>query len=384
MNKMLKLSILSISLLTIMASAAIAPALQAIGEQFSDASSLMVQMVISLPAFFTIPVSLLTGSLVYYVRKKNIVLMGVVLYLVGGLGGFFANSITMLLVFRSILGIGVGFMLPLATGLIADFFEGKERSQMMGYATSFNNLGGIIATVFAGILAAISWRYPFAVYLLGFVTLLLVLFYLPKGELVARTKHKVIITKNVWLIGLAHFITILTFYAVPSGLAFYVSNKGLGSATTVGLLISLITLGSFLTGLIYSTVKERLGSLTAPIGISIISLGMLSVGFANSSVVLGLSLFVVGIGLGITVPNIYFMTSLVANKRDVTISLAIVSAFSFLGQFSSPIIMRTIQNVFNYNAVNSPFIISFMIGVFGLIGLLINKYIRIYKVEETE
>lgn len=53
-KKSLLVSILSLSLLTVMAGAAVAPALGVIRRYFSDANPLFVQMIISMPAIFIV------------------------------------------------------------------------------------------------------------------------------------------------------------------------------------------------------------------------------------------------------------------------------------------------------------------------------------------
>lgn len=54
MKKRLLFTILSISLLTVMAGAAIAPALGVISAHFCDKSPLLIQFIVSLPALFII------------------------------------------------------------------------------------------------------------------------------------------------------------------------------------------------------------------------------------------------------------------------------------------------------------------------------------------
>ena len=51
-QKTLTVSILSLSLLTVMAGAAVAPALGVIKEHFADSDQLFVQMIISMPALY--------------------------------------------------------------------------------------------------------------------------------------------------------------------------------------------------------------------------------------------------------------------------------------------------------------------------------------------
>lgn len=53
-SKQLMVSILSLSLLTVMAGAAVAPALGVIQAYFADSNPLFVQMVISVPAIFIV------------------------------------------------------------------------------------------------------------------------------------------------------------------------------------------------------------------------------------------------------------------------------------------------------------------------------------------
>ena len=65
MKGRLKFTILSISLLTVMADAAIAPALGVINAHFSGRNPLLIQLIVSLPALFII----LTNLLFPYLRE---------------------------------------------------------------------------------------------------------------------------------------------------------------------------------------------------------------------------------------------------------------------------------------------------------------------------
>lgn len=250
MNRSGKLAILSISLLTIMASAAISPAL------------------------FIIPVTLLTGKLVFIFKKKTLLITGALLYVFGGTSGAFANSIWVLLFFRAVMGIGVGLLLPLARGLIADFFKGEERTQMMGFATSFNNLGGIISLVVAGILSMYSWRYPFFIYLLGFVVIYMVIVHMPDQEIKEKPNTKVEVSKNVWLLGIGMYYMMLMFYPLVPEISIYIDKVNLGTTFTTGILISIITFGSLILGLIFQKIKFKLKGLTPIVGLSLITAGM--------------------------------------------------------------------------------------------------------------
>ena len=166
-------AILSVSLLTIMASAAISPAMAQIGQAFPGTNKTVVKLILTLPSLLIIPFSLLSGWLATRIRKRTILVWGLGIYCVAGAGGGLAQSIGQLLVIRAVLGVGIGLIMPLSTTLIADFFEQDARTRMMGLSGAVNNVGGVVFLSVSGWLACISWRWAFSVYALSLITLLL-------------------------------------------------------------------------------------------------------------------------------------------------------------------------------------------------------------------
>jgi len=288
------------------------------------------------------------------------------------------------LVFRALMGIGIGVLIPLTRGIIADLFTDHERVRMMGYSSAFNNLGGIIATVFAGLLTVYGWRYPFLVYMLAFVVLFLVIVYLPDQDIPSKETHKIHINKDVWILGFTHYMMIITFYAVPTGLGYLISTYEFGSGVITGLLISIVTLCSFFLGIIFHHLRNLLKEWTILFGLVLLTIGMLGIGLSSNLFEVSTALVLVGFGMGIVPPMIYLQTSLVSSKHDVTLSLAIVSIFSFMGQFSSPIVNSFFQTIFNYKSEGSIFIISALIGTFTIAVIITSKFINTYKTRVLE
>jgi len=227
MNKsLLKTSILSISLLTVMASAAISPALAKIFQAFPGVDPTLVKLVLTLPSLLIIPFSLLCGWLVKKVKKKYILLAGLVIYFLGGVGGGFARNITELLIIRAIFGMGVGLIIPLSTSLIADFFEGIERTKMMGYSGSVSHFGGVIFLLVSGWLACISWRFAFGVYGLTLLIFLMVLFWLQEPETKRTTGLvKLKLPLGVYVCAVLGLLMMIAFYAAPTNLAMFIENQ---------------------------------------------------------------------------------------------------------------------------------------------------------------
>ena len=114
-TKRVTATILSMSLLTVMAGAAIAPALGIIKAHFSQANDLLVQIIVSMPALLIIVTNFFFLSISRCLRTRAIATTGLLLYVTAGAGCFFVNDIHVLLVMRAMLGISVGLIMPLST-----------------------------------------------------------------------------------------------------------------------------------------------------------------------------------------------------------------------------------------------------------------------------
>lgn len=89
----LTFTILSISLLTVMAGAAMAPALGVIREHFAGQSSLTVQLIVSLPALFIILTNFFFPSLCRIMRTKTPAITGLCKYIAFGAEVPYLNTI---------------------------------------------------------------------------------------------------------------------------------------------------------------------------------------------------------------------------------------------------------------------------------------------------
>ena len=141
------ISILSLSLLTVMAGAAVAPALGVIKEAFPNASQLSIQLIISMPALFIFLTNMVFPRLSAKFGAKTLVLAGLVLYTVGGVAAGLFSNIVLLLCMRALVGIGVGIIMPLSTGLLAYYYPPEAQSKLSGYSSAMNQIGGVVGTL---------------------------------------------------------------------------------------------------------------------------------------------------------------------------------------------------------------------------------------------
>ena len=167
---------------TVMAGAAISPALGLMQEAFPEASPTFIKLILTAPSLMIIPFSFVSSYLTQRMTKRSILMIGLLIYLIAGIAPQFINNIEIISILRLVLGAGVGLVMPLSMSLINDYYTDRERTKMMGYNSAFSNFGGIITMLVAGWLASFGWQVPFNVYFLGLAIFILVYFYLSKGE----------------------------------------------------------------------------------------------------------------------------------------------------------------------------------------------------------
>lgn len=381
----LKAALLSLSLLAIMTGAPIAPILGEVSKTYPDASSTTIQMVLTLPSIFIMVVSILTGQLAVRVPKRKLLFAGLGLFVLGGVAGVFAPTLTLLLVSRSILGIGVGIISPLSTSLIADFFSGEERAQMVGYSQSSRTFVGILVGPIVGIIAASNWRNVFWIYLLGVVILLVAVFFIPEPATEKTTKQHPLIKpgqlpKAVWLFALYMLLHRLSFFIIPTNLAVFVNENGWGGSQLSGWAISMITLASFVVALFFSRLYKLLGRWMGMLSTAFLALGFVILLLGNGVFGLMLSMVLMGASQGMMFPLLFFQTAQECSSQQRTLAIALISSMRFLAQFIVPYVFAGLGWLFNTTAIRDYFWID--VGLMT-VGLLIGCGMLIYNRKET-
>ena len=234
-SKLQQIAILSVSFLTILVGTALSPALVEIHKAFPEISEQWLQLVLTIPALFLVPVSLLSSSVIQTIGLKRALLAGLALYFIGGVGAGISGSFLQLLCFRGILGIGAGIVGPLAQILIATYFTGDVRVRMTGLAASATYLMGITASWSIGRLVTIGWRMVFAVYGITIFVWVMNAFFLPNPPAESADKEKGLGRKNISALFLALSMCLIevAFYAFSTNIALFVNHENWGDVAVV-------------------------------------------------------------------------------------------------------------------------------------------------------
>ena len=250
----LMVAILTLSLLTVMAGAAVAPALGVIQEYFSGESKMMVQLIISMPAVFIAVTNLFFEKLCRICKAKTLTLIGLGMYIVFGCGAGLFSNIYLVLVCRALVVEGVGIIMPMSTGLITYYFTRDKQDVLMGYSSAMNMLGGVVATLIAGALAMINWRMSFLVYLLGVISIVPVALWMPNERIIeaGQQKKSTGVFRNYYPFIVGMFFLMVIFFNYPANFAMESSRLGTVSKAAIPVIMALGDVFGFLGGLAYA------------------------------------------------------------------------------------------------------------------------------------
>lgn len=373
-------TILSMSLLTVMAGAAIAPALGAIRQHFIDTPKVFVQLIVSMPALFIIITNALFLEISRRFGSRTIALAGLGLYVVSGVCCFFTSGIAALLALRALLGVSVGLVMPLSTGLLAYYFPPEQQAHYMGLSASMNQTGGVIATLLAGALSYTGWNFPFLVYLLGLPAIVLVALFLPNERLGSANKRGVpfaprqLLKFHPSVVGMT--LLMLIFFV-------FVTNFAITTAHTAGyspMQITAIMVGTDVVaafagiafGAVMSAIPKYMKYL-APL-FFMAGYALFCAGSNAATILAGAAC--IGIANGVGVPYLLTIGSIKGGKNSATTVMPLLSAALYLGQFVSPLIVSPIAQLISGDRPDTiaPYIVAIAFSALFLIQTFATRH----------
>lgn len=149
-----------------------------------------------------------------------------------------------------------------STALIADHHAPEEHGRVLGLQGAAMGFGGVVALLLGGLLAALDWRGPFAIYLLAIPMLALVLRFVPDAPVQPTDPTDTTTAASPWqprLLGLYAliFIGVVVFYTVPTQAPFWLAEVGGAGPAVAGALIAAVNLVMTLVGLNFRRLRAR-------------------------------------------------------------------------------------------------------------------------------
>jgi EmrB/QacA subfamily drug resistance transporter len=104
----------------------------------------------------------LWGRLADQLGRRRTYLAGLGLFLAGSALSGLSQTMTQLIVFRALQGLGAGSLITLGMTIIADLYDLEKRARMQGYFSSVWGVASLVGPLLGGVLAdSVSWRWVF-------------------------------------------------------------------------------------------------------------------------------------------------------------------------------------------------------------------------------
>ncbi|MEV6235093.1 MFS transporter [Lentzea sp. NPDC051838] len=325
--------VLASATLTIMAAAIIAPSLPAMGEVYGE--GVLVRLALTITSLAIAISAPIAGLAADRVGRKPLLTASLAAYAITGTAGYFVDSLPVLLMTRTLLGLAVGGIMTSVSALITDWFDGPERGRFLGLQQAAASLGGVMFLPLAGILAGIDWRLPFWLYSIAAAIALAAVTGLTHDARTTLKAAKADFPKKAISIYLLAGTATLVFYMAPTQLPFLLKNLN-ASPAVIGLVVAGSTLSSVAGALAFNKLPK--GHITAA-SVALLGLGWLVIGFGNSIPLVTAGLLVGGFGVGLVVPNLNLQLANAAGPQQRGRVLSGLVAGIFLGQFLSPLVI---------------------------------------------
>lgn len=344
-----KITLLLLSMMTMMSNVAVVTILPRLSELYShvDHIEFLSRMIITLPSLAIAVLAPFLGSLIYKYGKRRSAIVGLILFSATGTAGLYLDSIYAILVSRFLLGIAIAILMIVSTSLIGDYFKDEERHKFMGLQSAFVSMGGIFFIVGGGMLSDINWRYPFAIYGIGFVILIFAMKYIIDYNYQSNIIDEEEVNHRLYPIYIMAFLLMAVFYILPTQFPYLMINVFHATGEETGLIIASAFVFNAIGALSFVKIKRYFDFST----IYMIGMGIIAVGFIGISQVRELQWFfltapVIGLGGGILMTNITAWMLHNAHSTKRVKAASYLTSSLFLGQFFSPIITYPVVHYF--------------------------------------
>jgi MFS family permease len=380
-NKVLfKTALLSISLVLTSASA-ISAIIPMMLNQLSGVSSSLIESVVTIPSFSMMLFVLLSGPISSRLGKKNTVLLGLLLVVIGGILPILTTNITWILALRLVLGAGLGMFNSLAVSLISDFFEGDERAQLVGFQSAVQGLGSSLATFVAGQLALIDWQFAFLCYAITIPIALLFFLVIPEPEReepavssIGTGHRSGGVSIPVLGLGAALFLFMTFIMIVYTKTGIMIAEKRMPNAGFLGTALTLFSLSSMIAGFLFGRIYKWFRNYAPFISSLLTATGFVLLWFAQNVTMVTIAMLIIGFSFALFIPYIFTILTKIVPKGSETLSISIAMVGSNLGAFASPYVIKLVGILFGNETASFAFLVSaivFTIAALICLGIAI-------------
>ena len=320
-----------------------------------------VNFVLSGPNLVSMFASIAAGIMQRFVDKKKVLLLGMALFVVGGVFGAMIESQGYMMFMRCLVGVALGFTNVTAMSIVTTMYINEnKRSRMIGIINAGMFCSATVVTMWSGwVCEMYGFRAMFYVYAIGIVSIVLILTMIPKipadihvAEEESQGPESGL--KN-WKFKLAvmcvgYFVFQVSFAVVSFFVSVYADETGLGGPAFAGRLAAALFIGALVASLCFGFVYPKLKRYSMTL-----SMGLLIVGYAilialPSTVPVIIGCFIFGYANANAFSQALMRAGIIAPAKSASISVGITAAAMGFGFFASTFTVTILKAIVGVDA----------------------------------
>ena len=364
-KNIVKGTLMCLSSLSTMCTGVVSPALPIIQKDLEAGGAtdigLIVKMMVVVPNMFIALFSPIFGFLAPKIGKLRLLFISLLLYACAGVSGSFLPTIYHIIVMRAVLGISIAGVLTVVTTLIADYFDGPERSSLIGMQTMFMSVGSTVYGITAGVLADISWRNIFYLYGMALIYLPIAWKFLFDPEVVNNTDERIktdrkIVQNNIaiLLVCVVNLFVMIMFYMIKLQLPYILYDDPIinhvtiphmyGASSVVPMNAKLVSIALSCEVVVTTVVafryryfkQNRDFSVMCAMGLAFMAVSYLMITHSLNYWMILVSMAICGIGMGMLMPNSTLWAISITKPEKRPLFIGIFNTSTYAGKFLSP------------------------------------------------
>jgi predicted MFS family arabinose efflux permease len=325
----------------------------ALAAHFGGGSEGMLRAgtVFSAPSLAIIVGAPLGGWLAERFGYRLTLLLALLVYALMGPAGLVIDGYLPLLATRLALGLAAGAVMAVYLALAAAYYDGDARAKVIGFAVAASTVVGMLALALGGELVELGgWRAPFALYLIGAVTLA-VAWATVHGPFHERARSAkttgnraaVLAVARLWPVYLALILISIGTFMPSAGGPFLLKANGIERPGLQGLMLSVGSASAFFTAAGYGFLRTWFSDWALFILIAtFMGAGLAAAAPLHDWLALLAAFFVVGIGTGFKAPVAASILMAQAPPHVRAAAAGLNFSCIFLGQFLGPFVLRAL------------------------------------------
>lgn len=326
----------------------VSPVLRQIHMHYPSVDLSLVQMLVTAPALVAMFAALSSGWLITKVSKKSLLVFGGLIAGTAGFIPFILDSFGLLFFSRALYGIALGLGSALNTAVVVEFFEGDEKTSVMGIQAASVGIGMVVITTLSGRLGAFGLKYSYLINIIGFISMIVIGMFLPNtGKSVTSDKVKIKMNKEVYKITFIGLLELLFLISFSTNISMHVSGRLAGNTTFSGILTGVFSASQIVTGLVLYYVVKAAKEFTLPSAMLSFSIGaVILILFPSNYVMLIIGAIFCGFSQGIFVPQAMCDVTASVKPAAAAMASAFLTCGMFIGQSISSVVLNTASQVF--------------------------------------